>query len=46
MTGIVYLSKNAINIPKPRVCLTTFRLLIKDEKLSTLEGAKGERMRV
>ena len=46
MTGIVYLSKNAINIPKPPVCLTTFRLLIKDEKLRTLEGAKGERMRV
>ena len=46
MSDIIHLSTKAINIPKPRVCLTTFRLLIKDEKLSTLKGAKGERMRV
>ena len=46
MSSIFYLKKNAINIPKPRVCLTTFRLLIKDEKLSTLKAAKGERMRI
>ena len=46
MSDIIHLSTKAINIPKPRVCLTTFRLLMKEEKLSTLKGAKGERIRV